>query len=361
MAGIDRRKSRTVFLGKIPIGGNSPIAVQSMTNTDTRDASATLAQVRALAAAGCEIVRVAVPDEDAVAALRQISAGSPVPIVADIHFDHRLAIAAAETGAAGLRINPGNIGGKDKVAEVIAAARDHGLCVRIGVNAGSLERKLLDIHGGPTPSAMAESALIHSDFVDSLGFDNFKVSLKASDILKTVEAHRIFAEKSDAPLHVGITEAGTVFSGAVKSASGLGILFYLGLGDTVRVSLAGDPVPEVRTAYTILKALGLRKHGPDIIACPTCGRTEMDAAGLAERVERAVSGFRAPLSIAVMGCVVNGPGEAKEADVGVAGGRGTGILFRKGRVVAKFPESELFDRLMAEIRPMEEEYLERNA
>ncbi|MBI5846308.1 MAG: flavodoxin-dependent (E)-4-hydroxy-3-methylbut-2-enyl-diphosphate synthase [Deltaproteobacteria bacterium] len=361
MPGIDRRKTRTVFMGKTPIGGDSPIAVQSMTNTDTRDAFATLDQVRQLASAGCEIVRVAVPDEDAVAALREISAHSPVPIVADIHFDHRLAIAAAETGVAGLRINPGNIGGQAKVAEVIAAAKANGLCVRIGVNAGSLEKKLVDRHGGPTPLAMAESALIHADFVGAMGFDNFKVSLKASDILKTIEAHRIFARKSDAPLHVGITEAGTMFSGAVKSAVGLGILFFEGLGDTVRVSLAGDPLPEVRTAYTILKALGLRRRGPDIIACPTCGRTEMDASGLAERVEQAVSGFRAPLSIAVMGCVVNGPGEAREADVGVAGGRGTGILFRKGKVLKKFAESELFDRLMAEIRAMEEDYLERNA
>lgn len=354
-----RRFTRTVLMGNVPIGGKSPIAVQSMTNTDTRDSAATLAQVRALATAGCEIVRVAVPDADAVAAMKTIAAQSPVPIVADIHFDHKIAIAAAEAGVSGLRINPGNIGGKNKVREVIAAASANGLCVRIGVNAGSLEKKLLERHGGPTPAAMAESALIHSDFVGALGFDNFKVSLKASDIMKTIEAHRLFAVKSDAPLHVGITEAGTMFSGAVKSAVGLGILFFEGLGDTVRVSLAGDPVPEVRTAYIILKALGLRRRGPDIIACPTCGRTEMNASGLAERVERAVSGFTAPITVAIMGCVVNGPGEAKEADVGVAGGRGTGILFRKGKVLAKFAESELFDRLMAEISALEKEHTER--
>ena len=357
MLEIKRRKTSVVFVGKVPVGGEHPVAVQSMTNTDTRDAAATLAQVKALAAAGCEIVRVAVPDEAAAAALAEICAGSPVPIIADIHFDHRLAIMAAENGAAGLRINPGNIGSRAKVREVVAAAKDRGLCIRVGVNAGSLEKGLVEKFGGPTAGAMVESALGHIDFIRSLDFHNMKVSLKASSVLKTIEAHRLLAQRTDLPFHVGLTEAGTPVTGAVKSAVGLGILFFEGMGDTVRVSLSGDPIPEVRTAYTILRALGIRRRGPDIIACPTCGRTEMDAAGLALKVEEAVRNMTAPLTIAVMGCVVNGPGEAREADLGVAGGRGTGILFKRGNVVAKFAESELYDRLMAEIEALEREYI----
>lgn len=344
-----RRQSRPVRVGPVQIGGGAPVSVQSMCSTDTRDVAATSAQIRALTEAGCEIVRVAVPDQDAVAALAVLCAAAPVPLIADIHFDHRLALGALGAGIAGLRINPGNIGGRRKVEEVVRAARERAVPIRIGVNAGSLERELLARHGGPTPEAMVESALEHIRILEDLDYPEIKVSLKGSHVAPTVEAYRLLAERCPYPFHVGITEAGTVLRGAVKSAVGLGILFHLGLGDTVRVSLTGDPVPEIGVAYWILGALGLRRRGVDVISCPTCGRTRVDLARLAEEVERRLQGVSAPLTVAVMGCPVNGPGEAREADVGVACGVGTGLLFRKGEVVRRVPEAELADALVAEV------------
>lgn len=347
---IPRRRSRRVVVGGVPVGDGAPISVQSMTNTPTADAAATIAQIRRLAAAGCEIVRVAVPDLESAAAIARIKAAVALPIIADVHFDHRLAIAAARAGADGLRINPGNIGGARKVKEVVDCARDHGIPIRIGVNAGSLEKDLLERHGGAvTAEAMVESARRQIGAIRALGFEALKVSLKASDVPRTVAAYRMLAAAEDVPLHLGVTEAGTLISGAVKSALGIGMLLAEGIGDTLRVSLARDPVEEVRVAYEILRALGIRRRGPEIIACPTCGRTRIDLFAIVEEVERRLAEVAAPITIAVMGCVVNGPGEAREADIGIAGGDGVGILFRKGRVVRKVPEAELVSALLAEV------------
>ncbi len=344
-----RRASRPVRVGPVTVGGGAPVSVQSMTNTDTRSAADTLAQIRALAAAGCEIVRVAVPDAEAAAAVAAICRGSPLPVIADVHFDHRLAVAAVEAGVAGLRINPGNIGPRWKVEEVVRAARERRVPIRIGVNAGSLERDLLRRFGGPTPGALVESALGHIRILEDLDYREIKVSLKGSRVPQTVRAYQGVAERCPYPLHVGITEAGTVLRGAVKSATGLGILFWLGLGDTVRVSLTGDPVEEVRVAYWILRAVGLRRRGVEVISCPTCGRTRVGLVALAEAVEARLAGVTDPLTVAVMGCEVNGPGEAREADFGIACGRGTGLVFRGGKTVRKVAEPELVDALVAEV------------
>jgi (E)-4-hydroxy-3-methylbut-2-enyl-diphosphate synthase len=346
---ISRKKTRQITLGAIKIGGGALVAVQSMCNSDTRDVESTLAQIRRLEQAGCEIVRLAVPDEEAAKALGRIRKGSPVPLVADIHFDHRLALEAVKQGVDGLRINPGNIGGKDKVAEVVRACNDKGVPIRIGVNAGSLEKHLLEKYQHPTPEAIVESAFGHIRILEDLHYTNIKVSLKASDVLTTVEAYRLFSKKADYPLHIGISEAGTLFSGTIKSGVGLGILLAEGIGDTMRVSLTADPVEEVRVAYEILKSLKIRQRGVNIISCPTCGRTEIDIIGLAEEVERRLMHVTEPLTVAVMGCVVNGPGEAREADVGVAGGKGVGLLFKHGEIVKKFPEAELADVLVSEV------------
>ncbi len=352
-----RRLSRPVRVGPVTVGGGAPVSVQSMTNTDTRSVADTLAQIRALAGAGCEIVRVAVPDADAAAAVAAICRDSPLPVIADVHFDHRLAVASVEAGAAGLRINPGNIGPRWKVEEVVRAARERAVPIRIGVNAGSLEREVLRRHGGPTPEALAESALGHIRILEDLGYPEIKVSLKGSQVPQTVRAYQAVAGRCPYPLHVGITEAGTVLRGAVKSAAGLGILFWLGLGDTVRVSLTGDPVDEVRVAYWILRAVGLRRRGVEVISCPTCGRTRVGLVALAEAVEARLAGVIEPLTVAVMGCEVNGPGEAREADFGIACGRGTGLVFRGGKTVRKVAEPELVDALVAEV----EAHLARNA
>jgi len=346
---ISRKKTRQITLGAMKIGGNAPVAVQSMCNTDTRDAVKTLEQVRRLEQMGCEIVRLAVPDEAAAEALGLIRKGTKLPLIADIHFDHRLALKAVQQGVDGLRINPGNIGGKDKVAEVVKACRDKGIPIRIGVNAGSLEKHVLQKYGRPTPEAIVESAFGHIRILEDLNFTNLKVSLKASDVMTTVASYRLFSQKSDYPLHIGISEAGTLFSGTIKSSVGLGILLSEGIGDTVRVSLTADPVEEVRTAFEIMKSLKVRQHGVNIISCPTCGRTEIDIIGLATEVERRLAHIREPLTVAVMGCVVNGPGEAREADVGIAGGKGAGLLFRHGEIVKKFKEKELADVLVKEV------------
>lgn len=329
-----------------------------MTNTDTRDAAATLAQLRRLEAAGCEVARLAVPDAEAASALTAIRAGTRLPLIADIHFDHRLALAALAAGIDGLRINPGNIGPRWKVEEVVAAARERLVPIRIGVNAGSLEKDLLARHGGPTAEAMAESALGHIRILEDLSYREIKVSLKGSQVPQTVAAYRLLADRCDYPFHVGITEAGTVFRGAVKSATGLGILLWLGLGDTLRVSLTGDPEREVEVGYWILQALGLRRRGAEIVSCPTCGRTRVGLVALAEEVERRLATVRTPLTVAVMGCEVNGPGEAREADVGVACGKGVGLVFRKGEIVRKVPEAEIVEALMEEVRAAERDAAE---
>ena len=347
-----RRPSRRIHVGGVAVGGGAPVSVQSMTNTDTRDSAATLAQIERLAVAGCEIARCAVPDEEAAAALGAICANSSLPLIADIHFDHRLALRALDAGVDGLRLNPGNIGARWKVEEVVRACRERAVPIRIGVNGGSLERELLERYGHPTPAAMVESALGHIRLLEDLGFDAIKVSLKASDIRRTVEAYRLLARQVDYPLHIGITEAGTTWSGTVKSAVGLGVLLYEGLGDTLRVSLTGDPVEEVRVGWEILKSLGLRERGPVFVSCPTCGRCQVDLIAVAEEVERRLHDLPQTLTVAVMGCVVNGPGEAREADVGLAGGKGQALLFRKGEVVRKVAESEMVEALIAEVHAL---------
>ncbi len=327
------------------------MVVQSMTNTDTRDVSATVAQIRRLEDVGCEIIRVAVLDEEAARAIGQIKQEIRIPLIADIHFDWRLAIAALRAGADGLRINPGNIKGLENVRKIIQAAKERGAAVRVGVNAGSLEKDLYRKYGGATPEALVESALRHLDFiVGELGFENLKVSLKSSDVWTTIEAYRLFAEKSDFPLHLGVTEAGGLIAGTVKSAFALGLLLSEGIGDTIRVSLTRDPEEEVHVAYEILRAVGLRERGPEIISCPTCGRCEIELFPIAEEVERFARGISRPLKLAVMGCVVNGPGEAKEADVGLAGGKGVGIIFRRGKIVKKVPEEEILPAFFEEVR-----------
>ena len=346
---IPRKKTRQITLGPVKIGWGAPVVVQSMCNTNTRDVAATLAQIDRLEAAGCEVVRLAVPDEDAAKALGKIRKGTKVPLVADIHFSHTLAMEAVKQGADGLRINPGNIGGKDKVSEVVKACKEKKIPIRIGVNAGSLEKHLLEKYGHPTPEAIVESAFGHLRILEDLDYREIKVSLKASDVLTTVEAYRLFATQSDYPVHIGISEAGTIHAGTIKSSVGLGILLAEGIGDTMRVSLTADPVEEVRVAYEILKSLKVRQRGVNLISCPTCGRTEINIIGLAEEVERRLSHIKEPLTVAVMGCVVNGPGEAREADIGIAGGKGVGMLFRHGEIVRKFDEKELADVLVHEV------------
>lgn len=330
---ILRKQTRRLVLGGVSIGGGAPIAVQSMTNTDTRDVEATLYQIRQLADAGCEIIRVAVPDETAARALRTIHDGSPIPMVADIHFDYRLALMALEAGLEGLRINPGNIGERRNVERVVDAAKAHHAVIRVGVNSGSVEKRLLEHFGGPTPEAMVESALSHVRILEEHGFYETKISIKSSSVLDTITAYRMLSERCDYPLHLGVTEAGGLVRGAIKSSVGLGILLWEGIGDTLRVSLTADPLEEMTVAWELLRALDLRQRGPELISCPTCGRTEIDLIGLARQVEDRLAGETAPIKVAVMGCVVNGPGEAREADLGMAGGRDKGIIFRKGEVI----------------------------
>ena len=334
------------MVGNVPIGGGAPVSIQSMTNTPTHDVEATLKQIRALAAAGCEIVRVAVPDERAARAISALKQGSPVPLVADIHFDYRLALIAAEQGIDKIRINPGNIGGADRVEAVARTCCERGIPIRIGVNGGSLEKELLTKYGGPTPEAMVESALGHIRLLERFGFEDICVSLKTSSVPVTMRAYQLMAQNYDYPLHLGVTEAGTPTMGMLKSAAGIGGLLALGIGDTIRVTLTADPVEEIAAARQILQAVGLRREGPELIACPTCGRTQIDLIPMACKVEELLREVHKPITVAVMGCIVNGPGEARHADVGIAGGCGEGVLFRRGEVVAKVPEDRLIPELM---------------
>jgi (E)-4-hydroxy-3-methylbut-2-enyl-diphosphate synthase len=349
---MDRRKTREISIGGVRVGGSAPVSVQSMTKTDTRDVEKTVRQIRRLEKAGCEIVRVAVVDEEAARAISEIKGRTRIPLIADIHFDYRLALLAMECGADGLRINPGNIGGRERLKTVISKAKRLSVPVRIGVNSGSLDKALLRRFGGATPDAMVESALTTIRSIEAYGFSLLKVSLKASDVPRTVEAYRLFSERSDYPLHVGITEAGRGSAAIVKSAVGIGLLLSQGIGDTLRVSITGDPVEEVRVGHEILKALRIRNQGAEIISCPTCGRCQVDVEEVVKEVERGVQGISDPIRIAVMGCVVNGPGEAKEADVGIAGGKGAGVLFKRGKICRTVKEEDFAGALLAEVRQM---------
>ncbi len=348
----ERAKTRRILVGDVPVGDGAPVSVQSMTNTETGDVASTLAQIRELEHAGCRIVRVGVPDSDAAEALSGIVAGTKLPLVADLHFDWRLAYLVMEQGVAGIRINPGTISKRSRIEDIAREAADRGIAVRVGVNAGSLERRLQGPGGRAEAPALARSAVETAELMAAQGVENLKISVKASDVTRTIEAYRMVAEECDWPLHVGVTEAGTVWSGTIKSAVGIGALLAEGIGDTIRVSLTASPVDEVRVGRKILAALGLGSAGPDVISCPTCARTEFDVIDMATRVERELEGYRAPITVAVMGCAVNGPGEAREADVGVAGGREGALLFVKGEMVRRVDPGVVFEELIAEVRKL---------
>jgi (E)-4-hydroxy-3-methylbut-2-enyl-diphosphate synthase len=355
---IERKKTRQIKLGDLYIGGDAPISVQSMTNTDTRDALKTIAQIHELERAGCEIIRVAVPDLEAAEELRKIRENISIPLIADIHFDWRLAVASMENGAQGIRINPGNLGGPVKLAKVIDAAKSHHVPVRVGVNSGSIEKDLLKKYGYPTPenpSSLIESALRNVSLLEEQGFHDMKISIKSSDTLTTIAGYRLLSERTDYPLHIGVTEAGGLIAGTVKSSVALGILLFEGIGDTFRISLTRDPVEEIRVGYELLRALRIRERGPEMISCPTCGRTRIDLFPLAEAVEKHLQTMETKLKVAVMGCVVNGPGEAREADIGIAGGKGVGIIFKKGKIFRKVKEEELLPVFLEELQKMEQE------
>ena len=350
-----RDETKVVQIGKRQIGGGNPILIQSMCNTKTEDVKATVEQILALEHAGCDIIRVAVPTMEAAAALTEIKRQIHIPLVADIHFDYRLAIAAIECGADKIRINPGNIGSRERIQAVVDKAKEYGVPIRVGVNSGSLEKPLVEKYGGVTAEGLVESALDKVALIEQMGYDNLVISIKSSDVMMCVKAHELIAKKTHYPLHVGITEAGTVIAGNIKSAVGLGLILSQGIGDTIRVSLTGSPLEEIKSAKLILKTLGFRRGGVEVVSCPTCGRTQIDLIGLANQVETLVQGYPLDIKVAVMGCVVNGPGEAKEADLGVAGGIGEGLLIRKGEIVKKLPESELLPALKAELDRMVEE------
>ncbi|SNX55481.1 flavodoxin-dependent (E)-4-hydroxy-3-methylbut-2-enyl-diphosphate synthase [Thermoanaerobacterium sp. RBIITD] len=345
-----RKKTKEIKIGNIKIGGNNPIAVQSMTNTDTRDVKKTINQIIDLQNAGCNIIRVAVLDMDAAKAIKEIKREINIPIVADIHFDYKLAIEAILNGADKIRINPGNIGGEDKIKLVVDAAKDNGVPIRVGVNSGSLEKGILNKYGGVTSEGIVESALKNVSLLEKYGFYDIVISLKTSSVPLTIESYKLISEKVAYPLHVGVTEAGTSFSGTIKSAIGIGSLLYLGIGDTIRVSLTGDPIEEVRVGRQILRSLGLLKEGIELISCPTCGRTKINLIDLAKKVEELTRDIKQNVKIAVMGCAVNGPGEAREADIGIAGGAGEGLIFKHGKVYKKVPEDKLLDEFMKELR-----------
>ncbi len=344
-----RDNTRKVRIGDAVIGGGNPILIQSMTNTKTEDVDATVAQILRLEKAGCEIVRCTVPSQEAARAISQIRRQIHIPLVADIHFDEKLAVAAIENGADKIRINPGNIGGPEKVRTVVKAAKERNIPIRVGVNSGSLEKAILEKYGGVTAEGLVESALDKVKKIEDQGYDNLVISIKSSDVLMCVKAHELLAGQTRYPLHVGITEAGTVLSGSIKSSIGLGLILSKGIGDTVRVSLTGDPVEEIRAAKLILRTLGLRKGGVEVVSCPTCGRTRIDLIGLAQNVEKLAADYPLDIKVAVMGCAVNGPGEAREADIGIAGGLGEGLLFRKGEIVKKVPEDRLLAALKEEL------------
>ena len=346
---MKRDNTKAIRIGNVAIGGGNPIAIQSMTNTKTEDVEATVAQILALEKVGCEIIRCAVPTMEAAEALKEIKKRIHIPLVADIHFDYRLAIAAIENGADKIRINPGNIGDISRVKAVVDKAKEYNIPIRVGVNSGSLEKNLVEKYGGVTAEGIVESALDKVHIIEELGYDNLVVSIKSSDVLMCVKAHELIAEKCQYPLHVGITEAGTILSGNIKSSIGLGIILHEGIGDTIRVSLTGDPLEEIKSAKLILRTLGLRKGGIEVVSCPTCGRTKIDLIGLANQVEEMVQDIPLDLKVAVMGCVVNGPGEAKEADIGIAGGIGEGLLIKKGEIVKKVKEEELLETLRQEL------------
>lgn len=350
---IERRKTRPVFVGDVQVGGGAPVVVQSMTDTKTHDIEKTLSQIKSLYEAGCEIIRVAVPREEDATALPEIVKNSPMPVIADIHFSPRIAFLALESGIHGIRLNPGNINDEGKIREILQECKKKNIAVRIGVNSGSLEERLLQKYGYPSAQALAESALYWSEFFEKVGFTNFKVSIKGSDVLQNIEANKIFASKTDIPLHIGITEAGPAGKGSIKSAVGIGILLYHGIGDTVRVSLTAPPEEEVKVAYEILSSLGLRRRGVEIISCPTCGRIEVNLPEVVKKVEEKLAGVRLPIKVAIMGCVVNAIGEAKEADIGLACGYKSAILFKHGQPVKRVSEEEMVDQLLAEIQKME--------
>lgn len=355
---ITRKKTKQIILGGVPIGNMAPVVVQSMTNTDTRDVAATVEQIHRLEKAGCEIIRVAVLDQEAAQAIGPIREKIGIPLIADIHFDYRLAVAAMENGAQGIRINPGNLGGAEKLARVVDAAKQHKVPIRVGVNSGSIEKDLLKEHGYPTadkPKALIESALRNVRLLEKQGFYEMKISIKSSDTLTTINGYKQLSELTDYPLHLGVTEAGGLIAGTVKSSVALGALLLEGIGDTFRISLTRDPVEEIRVGYELLRSLKIRERGPELISCPTCGRTRIDLFTLAEKVETFLQTMESPLKVAVMGCPVNGPGEAKEADIGVAGGEGHGIIFKKGQLIKKVPEKDLLEVFLAELKKMEEE------
>ena len=344
-----RDHTKVVKIGDRVIGGGNPILIQSMTNTRTEDVKATVEQIHRLTEAGCEIIRYTVPTKEAAEAIKEIKKQITIPLVADIHFDYKMAIAAMENGADKIRINPGNIGSLDRIKAVVDTARERNIPIRVGVNSGSLEKELVEKYHGVTAEGIVESALDKVKIIEDLGYDNLVISIKSSDVMMCAKAHQLIADKTNHPLHVGITEAGTLFSGNIKSAVGLGIILSQGIGDTIRVSLTGDPVEEIKSAKLILRTLGLRKGGIEVVSCPTCGRTKIDLIGLANKVETMVSGFPLDIKVAVMGCVVNGPGEAKEADIGIAGGDGIGLLIKHGEIVQKLPEDQLLDALRHEL------------
>ena len=346
---MTREQTRVIRIGERVIGGGNPVLIQSMTNTRTEDVEATVAQIHALEKAGCEIIRCTVPASEAAKAVGEIKKRISIPLVADIHFDYRMAIAAMENGADKIRINPGNIGGKDKVAAVVAVARERNIPIRVGVNSGSLEKELVEKYHGVTAQGIVESALDKVHMIENLGYENMVISIKSSDVLMCVEAHELLAQKTDYPLHVGITESGTITSGNIKSALGLGLILSQGIGDTIRVSLTGDPLEEIKSAKIILRTLGLRKGGIEVVSCPTCGRTQIDLISLANQVENMVSDIPLDLKVAVMGCVVNGPGEAREADIGIAGGIGEGLIIKHGEIIKKVKEEELLLALRDEL------------
>lgn len=344
-----REHTKVITIGDRKIGGGNPIAIQSMTNTSTEDITGSVEQIKRLEAAGCEIIRCTVPNLEAATAIREIKKQISIPLVADIHFDYKMAIAAIENGADKIRINPGNIGGTDKVRAVVAAAKERNIPIRVGVNSGSLEKRLVEKYGGVTAEGLVESALEKVAMIEGQSYDNLVISIKSSDVLMCVKAHEILAKKTNYPLHVGITESGTIISGNIKSSIGLGLILHQGIGDTIRVSLTGDPVEEIKSAKLILRTLGLRKGGIEVVSCPTCGRTKIDLIGLANQVENMVADIPLDLKVAVMGCAVNGPGEAKEADIGIAGGIGEGLLIKKGEIIRKVPEEQMLEVLRAEL------------